>query len=162
AIDLCGGIDPRPGFIPVDLNAGIGVVEADLNRPWPIATNSVGVIRAMDALEHLRDPIHVMNEAYRVLVHGGFFLIEVPSSDGRGAFQDPTHVSFWNENSFWYYCDRNYQRYITGAGASCRFQVLRLRTYFPNEFCRERNIPYVQAHLVAIKDGPRFHGALMI
>ena len=29
-----------------------------------------------------------------------------PSTDGRGAFQDPTHVSFYNENSFWYFTDR--------------------------------------------------------
>ena len=26
-----------------------------------------------------------------------------PSTDGRGAYQDPTHVAFYNENSFWYY-----------------------------------------------------------
>jgi hypothetical protein len=29
--------------------------------------------------------------------------ILVPSTDGRGAFQDPTHVSFWNANTFAYF-----------------------------------------------------------
>ncbi|HKV38811.1 MAG TPA: glycosyltransferase, partial [Blastocatellia bacterium] len=195
AIDLCGGVDPRPGYLPLDINVGLGGIEADLDRTWPVATNSVGVIRAMDAIEHLRDPIHTMNEAWRVSAHGGFFLIEVPSTDGRGAFCDPTHVSFWNELSFRYYTDRRYHRYISkrspspeyavsgkklksqvervpaygsvpgarraGNGAiadDCRFQVLRLLTYFPNEQCRSENIPYVRAHLIALKDGPGFHG----
>jgi len=27
-----------------------------------------------------------------------------PSTDGRGAFQDPTHLSFWNLNSWFYFC----------------------------------------------------------
>jgi hypothetical protein len=38
-----------------------------------------------------------------VLTHLGKLDILVPSTDGRGAFQDPTHVSFWNINSFYYY-----------------------------------------------------------
>ncbi len=29
----------------------------------------------------------------------GWFLSQTPSTDGRGAFQDPTHVSMWNSNS---------------------------------------------------------------
>ncbi len=42
-----------------------------------------------------------MQEAHRCLTPGGWFLTLTPSTDGRGAFQDPTHVSFWNSNSFW-------------------------------------------------------------
>ncbi len=155
-IDLGGGIDSPAGWEACDRqNAPI---VADLNEPWPFEDNSVGAFRAHDVLEHLRSSIHAMNEAWRCLVHGGLYLIEVPSTDGRGAFQDPTHVSFWNSNSFWYYTREQQQRYVRHAGAQCRFQVVRLVNYFPTEWHRTHNILYVKAHLAAIKDGPRLHG----
>jgi SAM-dependent methyltransferase len=75
----------------------------DLNKKWDLADGSVGVIRAYDVFEHLKDPLHTMKELYRVLADTGYAFIQVPSTDGRGAWQDPTHVSFWNENSFLYY-----------------------------------------------------------
>lgn len=165
-IDLCGGIDPYEDYTPLDLTLG-----HDLNDPWPIETDSVGVIRAFDAIEHLKDPVHLMNEAHRVLAPGGFFLIQVPSttgpiirtpamdggefhwvaSAGRGAFQDPTHVSFWNENSFWYYTKKSHARYLPNLTA--RFQVLKLRTFYPSDWHAQNAIPYVEAHLCALKDG---------
>ena len=93
-----------PGWINVDCHPFEGVdVVTDLEKKWPWENDSIHYIRAFDILEHLRDPIHTMNEAWRVLGHGGILEVWVPSTDGRGAFQDPTHVSFWNENSFYYY-----------------------------------------------------------
>ena len=53
--------------------------------------------------EHERCVVELMNAIYRALVPGGWVLAATPSTDGRGAFQDPTHCSFWNvPNSFWY------------------------------------------------------------
>jgi len=92
------------GWINVDIHEFDGVdVVANLEERWPWDDNSVDYIRAYDILEHLHSPIHSMNEAWRVLAHGGILEVLVPSTDGRGAFQDPTHVSFWNQNSFLYY-----------------------------------------------------------
>ncbi|HFD91683.1 MAG TPA: hypothetical protein ENJ22_00155 [Gammaproteobacteria bacterium] len=99
-------------WINVDIHAFEGVdVVADLERPWIWRDDSVHYIRAFDIVEHLHDPIHTMNEAWRVLGHGGVFEIWVPSTDGRGAFQDPTHVSFWNRNSFLYYSQKHHARF---------------------------------------------------
>jgi SAM-dependent methyltransferase len=93
-----------PGWTNVDIHPFEGVdVTANLEEDWPWEDDSVDYIRAFDLLEHLRDPIHTMNEAWRVLRNRGIFEVWVPSTDGRGAFQDPTHVSFWNQNSFLYY-----------------------------------------------------------
>jgi O-antigen biosynthesis protein len=166
-IDLGGGIDKRPGWIAVDLHHGgptIGMndVVTDLNQPWPFKDNSVGVIRAHDVIEHLKDPIHVMNEAHRVLVHGGLFLIEVPSTDGRGAFQDPSHVSFWNTNSFWYYTRAQQQRYIKHLGVKCRFQQVRIANHYPSTWHQQHHILYAKSHLAAIKTGPTLHGTVEI
>ena len=93
-LDIGGGIDGYPGYEKIDIAGGADII-CDLEGPWPFEDNSVGVIRASHVLEHLSDPIHAMNEAFRCLAGGGFFFIDIPSTDGRGAFQDPTHKSFW-------------------------------------------------------------------
>jgi len=96
-----------PGWINVDRYPFKGVdVITNLEEPWPWQDDSIQYIRAFDIVEHLKDPIHTMNEAWRVLGHGGIFEVWVPSTDGRGAFQDQTHVSFWNQNSFSYYSQK--------------------------------------------------------
>lgn len=159
-IDLGGGIDSPDGWEKCDTHDAD--VICDLNERWPFEDNSVGVFRANDVIEHLRNPVHTMNEAHRCLVHGGLFLIEVPSTDGRGAFQDPSHVSFWNQNSAWYYTREKQQRYIRHLGAKARFQEIVNRTYFPGDWWRDNDIPYCKIHLAAIKDGPRLHGPIEI
>ena len=104
-IDLgCGHWKPE-GFIGVDCSPNPKVdVIADLNKRFPFADNSVEVVRGHDVVEHLSDRIHTMNEIWRIAKPNAIIDILVPSTDGRGAFQDPTHVSFWNINSFRYYC----------------------------------------------------------
>ena len=145
-VDLCGGIDCPSGYTPYDLTLG-----HDLNESWPIPDDSVGVLRAYDALEHLRDPIHSMSEAYRVLAPGGFFMISVPSTDGRGAWADPTHVSYWNSQSFRYYTDRRFSRYIPHFKG--RFQLSRVIDWFPSEEQKLHNLVVTEAQLFALKPG---------
>jgi glycosyltransferase involved in cell wall biosynthesis len=162
-IDLCGGIDSPPDYTSVDLLPAFteNHVVCDLNGPWkPFASNSVGLIRAQDALEHLRDPIHTMNEAYRVLAPGGFLMIQVPSTNGKGAFCDPTHVSFWNDLSFRYYTHRNFARYIPAFKG--RFAVSRVQEWYPTIWHTENNVPYIEAHLIALKDGYHHYGEVNI
>jgi predicted O-linked N-acetylglucosamine transferase (SPINDLY family)/glycosyltransferase involved in cell wall biosynthesis len=104
-IDLGCGVNKPDGFIGVDLCSGVGVdIIADLSKIFPFKDDSVDEVRAHDIIEHLQDRIHTMNEIWRVCKPGAKVDIRVPSTDGRGAFQDPTHVSFWNINSFLYYC----------------------------------------------------------
>ena len=146
-IDLGGRINSWPGFETVDLHGAL--ITADLNDRWPFDDSTVGVLRASHIVEHLKDPIHTMNEAYRVLAPGGWFFIDVPSTDGRGAFQDPSHVSFWNENSIWYYTNRDYARFIPSYQG--RFQNARTVTWYPGQFEKDHNIPMVQADLIALK-----------
>jgi len=157
-VDLGGAFDKPAGYTSLDLHGGD--ILADARQGLPFRDNSVGVIRAHDFLEHLPDKIGIMNEIYRVLVPNGWLLSLTPSTDGRGAFQDPTHVSYWNENSFWYYTNRAYAKYAPEV--KCRFQAKRLRTYFPFEWQKENNIPYVQAHLLALKGYERVPGRVEI
>lgn len=154
-VDLCGGIDSPPGYFALDENV-TGDGQCDLDKAWPLESNSVGLLRAHDAVEHLKDPVHVMNEAWRVLAPGGWLMIHVPSTNGLGAFCDPTHKSFWNKLSFRYYTDPNYARYVRKFHG--RFQISRVLEWFPSEWHKAENVPYVEAHLIAVKDGFRAMG----
>lgn len=152
-VELGGRMNAKEGYETVDLKDA--AVIADLDGPWPFEDSSVGVIRAMDVLEHLKDPIHAMKEAARVLAPGGWFIIQVPSTDGRGAFQDPTHKSFWNENSFWYYTRADKAKYID---TPVRFQAPRLLTTEMNP----EKVCWVRTHLINMKDGYRPCGEVSI
>jgi acetyltransferase-like isoleucine patch superfamily enzyme len=103
-IDLGCSSRKAPGYIGVDICPVPGVdIVADLSQRFPFADSSVDEVRAHDTIEHLPDRIHTMNEIWRVGKPGALVDLLVPSSDGRGAFQDPTHISFWNLNSFQYF-----------------------------------------------------------
>ena len=119
-----------PGYVNVDIVPGPGVVVADLREPWPWDTGSIGEVRAWDVIEHLPDRIRTMNELWRVLRPGGTAEIAVPTTDGTGAFQDPTHVSFWNRRSFLYFEAGNpyRERFAAHYGIEAKFRVLAERT----------------------------------
>jgi SAM-dependent methyltransferase len=160
-VDLCGGIDSPSGYFALDRHIAPGASgqACDLEKAWPLEDGSVGLLRAQDAVEHLSDPIHTMNEAWRVLAPGGFFMIEVPSTNGQGAFCDPTHRSFWNRLSFRYYTDARFARYLPDFKG--RFQVGRVIEWFPSDWHRAENVPYVEAHLFALKVGYRPMGEVL-
>lgn len=148
--DLGGRTGCPKGYKSIDLRDAD--VIHDLRTGLPFETSSVGVIRAFDFLEHIpqgQSVINLMNEIYRVLVPGGWLLSHTPSTEGRGAFQDPTHVSFWNSNSFWYYTKRDLMRYVPDI--TCRFQLVRIKNHFPSSFHEFHKIPYVRADLCALK-----------
>ena len=158
-LDLGGAHNAPPGYTTVDLHDAdfVGDVFEVLDG---LPEDSVGVIRAVDFLEHIEDKVRLFNSMYRVLAHGGMVLSMTPSTDGRGAFQDPTHVSFYNENSFWYYTDKELAKFVPEI--KCKFQATRLYTDYPSEWHKLVNICYVYAHLTAVKKGARIAGELRI
>ena len=157
-IDLGGGHGKPEGYKSVDLVNGD--IKHDVRKGLPFKDSTVGIIRAVDFLEHIQDKIKLINEIYRVLVPGGILLSITPSTDGRGAFQDPTHASFYNENSFFYYTNRMYNQYTPEAAV--RFQAARLFTSFPTSEHKRLKVAYVFADLVSLKDGFRPMGLIEI
>ena len=153
-IDMGGGLFPKEGYTTIDQEDGD--ITCDLNDGIPLEDNSVGVLNASHVIEHLRDPIKTMREIHRVLAPGGWAFIEVPSTEGNGAWCDPTHVSFWNEDSFPYYTNKNKAVFIRNT--DIRFSSMRLET----SWWEGTKIAVVNTHLVALKDGPRFPGSVEI
>jgi SAM-dependent methyltransferase len=141
--------DIKDGFVNVDKDpVDDRVLNVDLAVCWPWQDSTVDYILAKDCIEHLPDKIKTMNEAYRVLKPGGVFEVHVPTSDGRGAFQDPTHVSYWNRHSFWYFEDGNIyrERFANAYWISARFKVLK-----ENQITTSDG-PYLMIVFQAVKD----------
>jgi SAM-dependent methyltransferase len=105
-IDLCCSSRKIEGFIGIDILKFPNVdIVCDLNEGLPLKDSSCETIRAHDALEHMVNGMKTMQEIWRVLHDGSLIDILVPSTDGRGAWQDLTHKSYWNQNSFGYWCN---------------------------------------------------------
>jgi glycosyltransferase involved in cell wall biosynthesis len=127
-----------------------------LHKSWHFSNSTLGAIRATNVFQFIDDPVHVMNEAYRALAHGGWMFITVPSSTGLGAHDHPLNRSFWNSRSFRYYTEKDMQKLVPGL--KCRFQKVKCDTVRTAE-----GVDYVVAHLVAVKEeSPRFYGELLI
>ncbi|WP_340384308.1 glycosyltransferase [Streptomyces sp. SS7] len=162
ALDLGSAGRKPPGYTGVDRRAGEGVdIVATLPGRLDLPDDSVGLVRAVNFLEYVPAKVPLINELYRLLAPGGMLLTLTASSDGRGAYQDPTHVAYYNENSFWYYTDDQYRTFVPDIEA--RFQSSRLVTYFPSEWHTEKDISYVVANLIAMKEGAaRCGGKLLV
>jgi len=85
--------DPR--VIPIDLE------KASL----PYKTSSIAEVRAHHVLEHVFNYIELLNECHRVIVPKGFIDIHVPKFPHPSSVKDPTHVRFFNEETFKYFSE---------------------------------------------------------
>jgi glycosyltransferase involved in cell wall biosynthesis len=135
---------------------------------------SVGCFRAVDFLEHIspmngsanHNVVTFMNRIYQKLADRGWLISATPAvSDrdgkiGRGAFQDPTHVSFWSPNNFWYFTNREHAKYVPEI--SCRFQEVRIWVEYPDDWHRQVHIPYLFADVMAVKSDKLVPGGMLI
>ena len=89
--------------------------EKKLETPLEFKTDRFGTITlkegcfsriiAHDVLEHIPRLNIMMSNLLYLLEVGGELEIQVPYELSLGAWQDPTHVHAFNENSWFYYCD---------------------------------------------------------
>jgi SAM-dependent methyltransferase len=113
-LDIGGGRAPAPGHVNLDVVHGEGQFHRRVQDGIPLPDASVESARCSHLMEHIpsTDRIAVFNEVRRVLRPGGTFEVVVPlatpNAAGRwyGAIADPTHVSLWVEQSFWYFTGR--------------------------------------------------------
>lgn len=111
-LNLGCGFRKQKGFCNIDNRPEVEPdLVCDVIQGLPFDDDSVDMVLANDFLEHIPigKTVGVIFEIWRVLKPGGTFESLTPATDGRGAWQDPTHVSFWNQNSWLYYIVDEYR-----------------------------------------------------
>jgi SAM-dependent methyltransferase len=107
------GRDVRPGWINVDSQRLPGVdIIADLDacrtQRLPLPSDWADGFLASHILEHLRDPLALMQELHRIARPGARAVIQVPYGSSDDADEDPTHVRRLFLGSFHYFSQLAY------------------------------------------------------
>lgn len=119
-LHIGSGKDYKNGYINIDVNESVSPdVILDLSQYYKFPINvrnrsgedvifdeeSFDEIIVNDVLEHILDLTMFMTNCLTILCVGGSLKIQVPYELSLGAWQDPTHVRAFNENSWKYYTD---------------------------------------------------------
>ena len=119
-MNIGSGKDYRAGYLNVDINpstnpdllfdlSSISTLPVTVRSPVygdvVFSEASLDEIVAIDVLEHIPDLEGFMTNCLALLREGGRFEILVPYDLSFGAWQDPTHVRAFNENSWLYYTE---------------------------------------------------------
>jgi SAM-dependent methyltransferase len=104
----CGATKQKATSYGVDMYPAESVdVLADLRVGLPFADRSVDRVYAVHVLEHLVDLVSVMNELHRILADDGALHVLSPDWRAVGAVADPTHVRFFDVQTFKWFCGRH-------------------------------------------------------
>jgi len=100
-LDVGCGFNKQKGFTGMDKRKvdGVDIVHDAEVFPWPLPDCSCAVVVMSHLVEHIKPwlQIDLMNECWRVLVPDGLLMIATPYATSFGYYQDPTHISPWNE-----------------------------------------------------------------
>jgi SAM-dependent methyltransferase len=121
----------KAGWVNLDRVAGEGVdVVADLDRcgeqPLPFADDRFRLFQATHVLEHLRDPLALMQELHRIAKPGARAVFHVPYGSSDDAWSDPTHVRPYFRESFQAFCQPYYWRADYGYRGDWSVDVVEL------------------------------------
>lgn len=128
----CGG-SKREGFIGVDILKldGVDIVHNLTSFPYPFEDNSVDEIWMDQVLEHLQNPMRVIEELHRICKHDAKITIGVPYFRSFYAVIDPTHVNFFG--IWWFnYFDPTHAFCKKYQYSSARFMIKKIE--FDREF----------------------------
>jgi len=136
-LDIGCGISKKVGFIGVDKLLLPGVdIRHDLNTfPYPFKDKSIDEIWMDQTLEHLSDPVRVIEELYRICKNGALITVGVPYFRSFYSVIDPTHKNFFS--TYWFnYFDPSHpfcQRY---QYSQVRFKIKNI--IFDREFLKKK------------------------
>lgn len=102
-LHLGAGLENKLGTT-IDNNIGTKPdILHDLNIfPWPIQNDSFDAVVMFSVIEHLHEPLRVLEECHRVLRLGGVVFILTPHFSDAASFVDPTHKVHLSARSFDY------------------------------------------------------------
>jgi len=130
-LDLGCGANKVPGAFGIDVAAlpGVDLVHDLQATPYPLPEGCADAVYMNHVLEHLENPLPILEEVWRLARPNGRVLIRTPHYSGIYAWRDPTHRRTFSAESFYYFGENNYS-YYTDA----RFHVVHVRLkYFMEE-----------------------------
>jgi predicted SAM-dependent methyltransferase len=126
----CGKCKTREAIgIDVSKECDINILY-DCNLPLPIKDNTVDKIILSHVIEHLDEPIKMIEEAHRVLKDGGILVVGVPHVSSYAAFTDPTHKKYFAIRYMDYFTQSHHLNYISHA----RFKIIKKQFRFKESF----------------------------
>lgn len=145
----CGGQE-KEGFIGIDILQFPGVdIVHDLNVfPYPFKDDEIDEIWMDQVLEHLSDPLKVVEELYRISKNDAAITIGVPYFRSFYATIDPTHKNFFGLNWFNYFDPNHYicQRY---KYSEAQFNITKIefdREFIKAGFFHKKLVYFAQKH----------------
>lgn len=117
----CGN-DIKKGYINLDIKKlpGVDVVHNLEKYPYPFKDNSFDIVEMHHVLEHLAEPLKVIEEIWRISKPGALVIISVPHWSHFTAYSDLTHKNYFSSSLFIYY-EENDSNYYSDK---VRFKVI--------------------------------------
>lgn len=115
-----------------------------------VASGAWDCVLASHVLEHIANLIPLMRDIHRVLKPGGHLIAVTPYASSNDAVEDPTHVRFFTEAS-WYYFDRRLYERTGHAGnydspVDFSFDVLAVSLVPYQEFLGDPELDWKMKH----------------
>ncbi len=103
-LDLGCGDRKKKGHFGIDKHyfSDIDVI-ADIDKGLPLKDDVVDGVYSNYFLEHVADVVSVFREIYRVCKKDARVVLTVPYYTSINAFKDPTHLTFFTEDTFRYF-----------------------------------------------------------
>jgi predicted SAM-dependent methyltransferase len=136
-LDLGCGSSKREGFLGVDSLQlpGVDIVHNLTQFPYPFEDNSIEEIWMDNVLEHLPNPLRVMEELHRICKNGARVNIAVPYFRSFYSAIDPTHVNFFGV--WWFkYFDPAHPFHHKYQYSQAKFQIEKME--FDREFKKDK------------------------
>jgi SAM-dependent methyltransferase len=126
-LDVGCGSAKTAGAVGIDIspNTDADVVH-DLDQfPYPLEDESFDHVLMQDVLEHLSEPIRVLEELHRVLRPGGRLQLRTPHFSSVLAYGDPTHKHYFSALAIRSLAEPRFSHYT-----QTRFQIVHLTLDF--------------------------------
>lgn len=148
-IDVGCGPTKEAEHIGIDIHLFPGVdYQRDILRGLPFDNDSVDRILCRHCIEHFGgiDLIFIVEEFYRVSKPGAGWTIVVPDATSPNMHKDPTHCSYWYEESFdlWRVNEQGEYLIFVGPGYGRRAKLEVLGTAVSATFDRLYRIKVVK------------------
>ena len=104
-LNLGCGNDIKKDYINLDkFKVGGADIVHDIEKfPWPFKDNEFDEILCKNVLEHVNDPITVMEEIWRISKSNSIVKVQVPYWASKGAVSHLEHKHYFDEGSFNYF-----------------------------------------------------------